>query len=84
MMLCEMRLHPSQETLVLTLCASKPTILPPPTFQSSRQQVDIVLSIDGIRMLANVIIVHPIWVDLVSCTTLFRGVVTTMATKEGL
>jgi hypothetical protein len=30
MMLCEMRLHPSQETLVLMLCVSKSTFFHPP------------------------------------------------------
>ncbi len=40
---------------------------------SSCQQVDIVLSVDGIRMFANVIIENLTEVDLVSCATLCHG-----------
>jgi len=40
------------------------------TIQSSCQRVDIVLSVDGIRMLANVIIDNLTQVNLVSCATL--------------
>ncbi len=43
------------------------------TIQSSCQRVDIVLSIDGIRMLANVIINNLTKIDLVSCATLCQG-----------
>jgi hypothetical protein len=43
------------------------------TIQSSRQRVDIVLSVDGIRMLANVIIDNLTQVNLVSCATLCQG-----------
>jgi hypothetical protein len=43
------------------------------TIQSSRQWVNIVLSVDGIRMLANVIINNLTQVNLVSCATLCQG-----------
>jgi hypothetical protein len=43
-------------------------------------------SVDGIRTLANIIIVNPIQMDLVSCVVLFRHVTMTLMaqTKEGL
>ncbi len=48
-------------------------ILPPPYLQSSLRRVNIVLLIDGTRMLANVIIIDPIQAYLVSQVTLFHG-----------
>jgi hypothetical protein len=36
-----------------------------PTFQSSRWQVDIVVSMDGIWMLVNIVIINPIRANLV-------------------
>jgi hypothetical protein len=61
-------------------------VLPPPSLQSSCEQIDIMLSVDGIHTLAKVIIVDPTRVDLVSQIASFHGVVATMATqaKEGL
>ncbi len=41
-------------------------ILPPPSFQSSCRQFDIVLLVDGIRTLAIVVIVEPTQTNLVS------------------
>jgi hypothetical protein len=61
-------------------------VLPPPSLQSSYERVDIMLLVDGIRTLANVVIVDPTQVNLVSQTASFHRVVATMATqaKEGL
>jgi hypothetical protein len=56
-------------------------ILLPPTIQSSYQWVDIVLSVDGIHMLANVIIVASIRVDLVSHVVLFWEMPTMVAIR---
>jgi hypothetical protein len=53
----------------------------PPTLQSSHRQIDIMLLIDGVCMLANIIIFDLTWVDLVLCVALFRGVVMIIATK---
>ncbi len=60
-------------------------VLSPASLQSSRELVDIMLLIDGICTLANVIIINPTQVDLVSQTTSFHRVVTKMVTqaKEG-
>jgi hypothetical protein len=43
---------------------NKPIFLSP-IFQSSRLQVDIVVSMDGVHMLVNIIIIKPIRADLV-------------------
>ncbi len=61
-------------------------ILPLPFLQSSCQRIKIVLLVDGIRILADVIIVDPTQADLVSRTTFSCGVVATMVAqvKEGL
>jgi hypothetical protein len=60
-------------------------VLSPPSLQSSCEQVNIMLLIDGICTLANVVIINPTQVDLVSQTTSFHRVVTKMVTqaKEG-
>jgi hypothetical protein len=60
-------------------------VLSPPFLQSSHEQVDILLSIDGICTLAYVVIVNPTRVDLVSQTTSLDKVVAKMVTqaKEG-
>ncbi len=41
-----------------------------PTFQFSRRHVDIVFSMDGIRMLVNIVIINPIRANLVLQITL--------------
>jgi hypothetical protein len=53
-------------------------ILPLPFFQSSCQWVNIVLLVDGIRILADVIIAYPTQANLVSQAALSCGVATTM------
>jgi hypothetical protein len=60
-------------------------VLSSPSLQSSHEQVDIMLLIDGICTVTNVIIVDPTRVDLVFQTTSFHEVVTKMVThaKEG-
>jgi hypothetical protein len=49
-------------------------VLLPPTLQSSCFRIDIVLSIDGVHTLVDVVIVDPIWVDLVLQIAIFCGV----------
>jgi hypothetical protein len=71
-----MRFHVScDQTHVLSL----------PFLQSSCEQVDILVSIDGICTLVYVVIVNPTWVDLVSQTTSLDEVIAKMVTqaKEG-
>ncbi len=60
-------------------------VLSPLTFPFSRQLVNIVFSVDGIRPLVDVIIVDPIRVDLVSHVALSQGVakIVMPQTKEG-
>jgi hypothetical protein len=53
-------------------------ILPLPSFQSCCQWVNIVLLVDGIHILADVIIANPIQANLVSQATLSHGVAITM------
>jgi hypothetical protein len=53
----------------------------PPSLQPSHRQVDIMLLIDGVRMLTDIIIIDPTWVDLVLCVALFRGVAMIITTK---
>jgi hypothetical protein len=45
------------------------------------QWVDIVVSIDGVQMLVNIIIIDPTQVDLVSQAIIFHGVVITLQLK---
>jgi hypothetical protein len=56
-------------------------ILWPPSFQFFHQRINIVLSIDSIRTLADVVIVDPIQTDLVSRVGFFHGVVMTMVVQ---
>jgi hypothetical protein len=51
------------------------------TLQSLRCQVNIVLSIDGVRTLANVVIIDPIRVDLASRIVLSHGIVVTVVAQ---
>jgi hypothetical protein len=46
-------------------------VLPSTTFNSSRWRIHIVLTKNGIRTVANIVIVNPMWMDLLSwsCTT---------------
>jgi hypothetical protein len=46
-----------------------------------RQCVDILVSMDGVRMLANIIIIDPTQVDLVTHAILSHGVVVTLQFK---
>jgi hypothetical protein len=43
-------------------------VLPPPTLQSSHQRIDVVLIVNSVYMFADVVIVNPTRVDLVSWT----------------
>ncbi len=53
-------------------------VLSPFTLQSSRHWIDIVFSVDGVHMLANIVIANLIRVDLVLWAAFSRGVVTTI------
>jgi len=50
-------------------------VFPMPSFQTSWQQMDIVLTVDGIPILADVVIADLTCANLVSRATSFRGVV---------
>jgi hypothetical protein len=65
MMSCRVPLHPLWNMLIFMLHMNNPSS------STSYLWIDIVLSVDGIYMLANVIIIDPIWINLVSHTTLF-------------
>ncbi len=54
-------------------------VLFPLALQSSRHQVDIVLSVDGVRTLIDVVIDNPIRIDLVSWVVFVHGVMTITA-----
>jgi hypothetical protein len=47
-----------------------------PLLQSSQQQVDIVLSKNGVRTMVDVVIIHPTQENLVLKVAIFKGVVT--------
>jgi len=70
------RFHVSQE---------QSHVLPPLALQFLPCQVNILLSINGVHMLADVVIVDPTWIDLVSQATFSCGVVTRVTTwvKDG-
>lgn len=59
----------------------KTHILPPPTLQFLCRQIDIMLLVDGAHTLPNVIIVNPIWIDLVSQVIFSCGIVATVAAQ---
>jgi hypothetical protein len=84
-MLFGMFLYPFQETQYFTSYKNKFTFFLLSCFYSPHWGVDIVLSVDSIRILINIVIVHPTQTDLVWRGVLYCGVVTIMAIwmKEG-
>jgi hypothetical protein len=45
-------------------------VLPSPFFQSSHQWVNTMFTLDGVSILVDVVIIEPVWMDLVSKTTI--------------
>ncbi len=78
MMSFGMFLCPLQEMWGVMFCKNKLTFF---SFQFSRRQLDIILSIGGIHIVVNVVIVEPTWIDLVSQTTFSHGVVRTLTSQ---
>jgi len=64
-----------QDSFVSITRDAKFHVFPMPSFQTSWQQMDIVLTVDGIPILADVVIADLTCVNLVSRATSFRGVV---------
>jgi hypothetical protein len=84
-MLCEILSQPLREMWGFMSCNNKPMSFCPLLY-SSHCQINILLLVDDVHTLANIIIIDPTRVDLVSWTIIFCGGIMTIVVqmKDGL